>query len=390
VAADLDAVLARAIDAATRLLAQIARGPWWAPRWPQALAQPPLDWLVLPWLIGRGGGAPPQLGEAWASLTATQVALMAGDDQQRAFDFLVANLDGKHRLGMRDASRYGDDAFRARLLGLVSAYPRRANVDGRMMVRTDPPGLVRAVLSHLGFQGYVGVIGELLIVAHDSETVDAAAAQQWAATATPPWYFEIGITVPFCDAAARLAARTDINHALDLLDVWEGPPARTGLIDAPEAVLARLVRQDPERAVAFVASRPTERRRIRFARHLLRWGTMPAAAVSLFERLLARRNHHIDLALAEMLATIDDAAWFERAWPGLTRKRPLAIAVTMAPALRRLRDHGDGAAAEQVRDRLVPVMRAGVAERGFDPVDVLDAWSAPGLPTCTPFGHELP
>jgi hypothetical protein len=72
------------------------------------------------------------------------------------------------------------------------------------------------------------------------------------------------------------------------------------------------------------------------------------------------------------------------------RKRPLAIAVAFAHALRRLRDGGRGERAEALRTQSLPALERGVPERGFSATDLLDAFSAPNVPTGTPFGAELP
>lgn len=385
-----DLALARSIDAAGRLLARQAELLWRhepAVHWPEPLAAPPLDRRLLGYLLGRGGRPVPALPDTGQTLTLEVMALLGAGDDAGAVAFTLAH---QSEMWATEVSQFGATTAVDCLVDEAIATGALLGCDSRMLARTRQPEALFELMGRHGWDMETGFIGELVIRGRDAGRPHDLAEARWAALATPPWYFEAPRSVPFQDAVVRLAARGDMQHALDLLDVWEGPGVRTGFRDGPEAVIARLVRTDAERAVALVSTRPTQRRRIAWAHHMLRWDVMPAAAVSFFDALLARGNDQIDLALAGSLATLDDPGWLERAWPGVTRKRPLAIAATFARPLRRLRDRGQPERAEALRDRLAPVLAAGAPERPFAPLDLLDAFSAPGLPPGTPFGLDLP
>ncbi|MBE7451243.1 MAG: hypothetical protein HS111_20815 [Kofleriaceae bacterium] len=387
----VEPALTRAVDAAGRLLARHCDAEWvtYTRLWPGALAEAPLDWRALPWLVGRGQAKLPALTSSDAALRAEVIASIGAGDAPAVMAVLDQHRSHLHVLF--DASQYAAPALVEIIIDYLTASgPGTPDVDGRMLAQTRRPDALLGLFTNLRYHAAIGAFSELVIRGRDVGTPQQRAEALWAAYSPSLGHYAASSSVEGRDATVRLAARQDMSLALELLDYWEQAWPFRAFRDAVEATLARLVRSDAARAVEFVARARTVRRQISWSRHLLRWGALPAETAPFFERLLARHSAQIDLALAGNFTALDDSAWLERTWPGVALQRPLSIAVTFAPALRRLRATGGHERAESIRAQLLPLLAAGQAESAADPLDVLDAFSAPGLPACTPFGDQLP
>lgn len=364
----------RAVSAAMRLLDGVARG--------SALSRVRIE--LAAWLVGSGGGSPPNLPDPADDLHARLAALLGARLDEAAEAFLADHLPrvpGERLLftactlaGDRMADTLVDLAHR-----LGSAW-----FSGPMLARTTRPDRLMALFDSPRGRHAIATVGELVIDGRDRGAPSADAEARWAAIAAEPSY-TFSYMSEYCDAAIRIVVRQDLDEAIELLSVFEEPDKPGRVFDGAHAVLARLVRQDADRAVALATEAESSQDKAIRLGGLAWWFELPDAAGPLIERLLRERDPYVVLSLIR-----DGAAcrqpWLGRALASAANESPIEVADRLALGVHALRVAGRDQEAEQVREQLLPILvSASHGVDGISPLDLFDVVSAPGRPPMAPW-----
>jgi hypothetical protein len=191
----------------------------------------------------------------------------------------------------------------------------------------------------------------------------------------------------FRDTWLRIVARESLDAGLDLLLTLEKDWGRDNVLDGARAVLARLVRADPERASGVVARSTDPWDRLAWLETLSWWFELPAAAEPILRDLLNVGDPDIDIQLARALTSARALPWLDRALTTAEAHPPLERARDLAPGVSQLRAAGLQDEAERVRDRLLRLLPERGGQPGVvAPRDLFDTLSASGLPALVPWG----
>jgi hypothetical protein len=223
----------------------------------------------------------------------------------------------------------------------------------------------------------VATVCELVIRGRDTKLPVRDVEDRWTklnARDVHPGYLE-----PFRSAQLRLAAREDMERAIEMMLELAEPWGYDGQDDGTMAVLARLVRTDPDRACAIAASREDPANRVSWLDPLVAWFELPGPAEPVVDELLALDPLDDAMTLASLMIVSRSPARLERALAKVAHEPADAFLAGLPLSIALLRDAGLDADADAARDRVFAVV-ADPATR-----DLFDTLSAPGRPPLVPW-----
>jgi len=338
------------------------------------------------WLVGNAGGQAPRFANPTDDLHVRLAVALGAGDFDAAESLLIAYLptpEGDKLLF--HACHLAGTMMADRLIEIAHRYPDNW-FNGRMLTSTSQPARLLALFDNQPTLGHAIITtGELVVVGRDAGAPIAGAEERWAAV--------VGDQLShmhdprFRDTWLRIAARESLDTAVDLLmrlaDGW----GRDTIVDGVSAVLARLVRQDPERAAAVVASSVAPWDRLAWFETLTWWFDLPAPAEPILHELLNLGDPEINLVLARILTSARAPQWLDHALMTAETQPPLERARELAPGIFQLRAAGLHDEAERVRNRVLPLLPEHPDTPGdVAPRDLFDTLSAPGLPALVPWG----
>lgn len=373
----MTAHLNRAGDAAVRVLQARARGA----------DLDLIDLQVAAWTAGKAGRRPPALPDLKEDLHVRQAAAFGAGDDEAAFALLVKHMStaaGEHLLMY--ACHLVGDRCADQLLELAARDPA-VWFSGRMLVRTHDPIRLLALVDATKLESHiVSTVCELAIHGRDTQRRVVEIEQRWAAlndARQRPEYLRA-----FREAELRVAAREDMEEAVDLLDSHADAWGYDQQDEGTEAVLGRLVRIDPTRACEIVADRDDPANQIAWLRPLVRWFGLPGAAQPIVDELLVREPSEDDVLLLSPLIFARAFDRLDRLLPRLGNVPADELAAAAPVAIARLRDAGFDDDAESARDRILSTLGDRSKSGGVAPQDLLDALSAAGRPPLVPWRPE--
>ncbi|HEY6035157.1 MAG TPA: hypothetical protein VIV58_12875, partial [Kofleriaceae bacterium] len=228
-----------------------------------------------------------------------------------------------------------------------------------------------------------GTIGELYIRGVDAGRIAPEVEARWAALN------EIGKQpgeiADYRDAELRLLARTDLGQAeiimLSYARSWGYDKQDAGT----EAVLARLVRSDPERASAIVAGREDPENRVEWLDPLMQGHLLPASSERIVDALLELSSLESVYALARIL--IKGRAWsrLERALANIAADPALDVASGVGTGVTRLWEAGLEEDAERAHGMVVEILGDRGVPGEVPPRDLFEVTAAPRHPPLVPW-----
>jgi hypothetical protein len=337
------------------------------------------------WAVGASGGTPPRLSDPAEDLQARLAAMLGAGDHAASEAFLIEHMPTPpgEKLIFSACSLAGD-AMADRLIELAHRF-HSPWFFGPMLTRTTQLDRLLALFpDRLGGHG-VHTVGELVIAGRDAGAPIAAAEARWAPLAAQP-HWNLSYLPEYRDIAVRIKAREDLEEAIDLLETFEDAERPGRVFEGAQAVLARLVLQDPSRAAAVAADAVSPQDRVVRLQGLTWWFELPDVAEPLVDELLGERDPYVELSLVDILANCGAPSWLERALANAASQPPLEVADQLALAVHALRVAGRHDDAERVRDQLLPALAAQpIAPGTIAPRDLFEVISAPGRPTLAPW-----
>jgi hypothetical protein len=343
-----------------------------------------MDLQLAAWAAGLAGRRPPPLPDPTEDLHVRQAAAFGARDDEAGFAILAEHIstDAGNKLLIHACHLVGDRCADT-LLEHAAQHPD-VWFSGPMLVRTRQPLRLLALADASGIQTHiVNTIGELAIRGRDTGSTVREVEERWAELNRPS--VDPGYLSGFRNAQLRIAAREDMEYAIE----WTQEHARGWGYDAQddgtEAVLGRLVRVDPERACRIVAGREDPENRLSWLWPLVRWFELPVAAESIVDELFAHEPPVDPIALAQTLIMAHSWDRLDRALAQIEPTQLPELATSVAVAIARLRDAGLHDDAEIARARVLMTLGARATEGVVSPRDLLDVLSAPGRPPLVPW-----
>ncbi len=256
------------------------------------------------WILGAYGETCAVPRDAVEALHVAVAALAGAGDDDAALTYLESHLaDGDagrlldsacHRMGSRCADRLTEIAHR---------HPGRAFA-GRMLATVSEPERLLALLPQTPARSAnaIDTVAELVIRGRDEGQRITAAERAWERIAT----VEPTHSHAYRDTSLRIAAREDLERALDKLREFGDEWGRTEIEDGARAVLDRLVQSDPERATHVVTESQDPRDRVAWLEALAWWFELPVAAGAVVDALLDIGDDQLDLSVAAILVGAND------------------------------------------------------------------------------------
>jgi hypothetical protein len=240
-------------------------------------------------------------------------------------------------------------------LAWIERHPG-AYFDGPMLADTmHPERLLALVPAADRPDGHaVRTIAEIVIAGRDRNAPVDAAETRWAAiVAKAPDALNA-----YRDGLLRIVARESLDRAATMLcdlGEWWG---REKIGDGARAVLERMARVDPARAVAILATGGSPWNGVVWIEGVTASGLLIAEARDLVDELLAHGDAKVHLVLARALAATAELERLDRALHSSAIHGADALARALAPAVRRARRAGRTAIADAVRQRALAAIRA--------------------------------
>jgi hypothetical protein len=344
-----------------------------------------MDLQLAAWAVGKAQLRLPSLPDPEEDLPVRQAAAFGAGDDEAGFAILAENISlyEGHKLLMYACHLVGDRCADT-LLEHAARHPG-VWFSGSMLTRTRDPLRLLALADASEIESHiVDTVGELLIRGRDAGSSIPEIEQRWAELNTP--VARPGYLAGFRDLELRVAAREDMESAIRWMQEYAGPWGYDTQHWGNLAVLARLVRTDPERACRIVASREDPANRVSWLWPLVRWHELPAAAEPMIDNLLAEDVVDVDVAGA-----LIDARSFDRLARALAKVDPsdaFALVAAVARPIASLRDAGLIDDAEAVRDRVQSLLPQTAPPGEVAPRDLLDVLSAPERPPLVPWNPD--
>ncbi|HEY4243524.1 MAG TPA: hypothetical protein VGM88_27115 [Kofleriaceae bacterium] len=372
----------RTFDAASRLLAVSAADP---DRYNE------FDATTAAWLVGRGGGGVPTFPDRIAQLLAEMaVAFGAGRNDealQRLEEVTPIELQtGSRRLWAGAlASLLAGRVIPERLVELLRAG--KTYIAGELVAGTTRPEELLAFYGDRGDDAAYEAIGELVIRHRDAGVPLEAAEAKWRAILVGwPTGRHNYRGASLIALVIRLAVRDSIDAGIVALTTGEASYMWPKVWQGVLAVLARLVRVDPARAVRLVLGTDDPKFPPNEPSEMIRWISalawdfaLPPEAMQVVEACLGHVEPDEHVELARELVSTRDLALVDRAIAAAGEQPPPAWARALGDPTKRLREAGYFDDAELVRERVV---RLAPSE-----LDFFDMRSAVELPNLNPWQH---
>lgn len=336
------------------------------------------------WTIGSAGGQAPTLPNPSENLHVQLATLLGGG----AFTEAVAFVDQHAGTAAGDkllfsACDLAGDRIPDELVELAYRY-RDKWFAGPMLAKTTQPERLLGLFAGQPTLGHaINTVGELVIVGRDRGNPIAEAEKLWSEMLRNSAMHRHA--PEFRDTWLRIRVREGMEEAIDLLIRLANEFGRNSIFDGMTAVLARLVRDDAQRAVAIVASSPDPWDRVEWFEPLKWWFELPAPAETVLGNLFSLNDPEIDIRLARLLTSARSPEWLKRSLRSIDTYTPLERARELSPGVSQLRSGGLEDDAELVRNQLLPLLST-QSNDGVMAVDLFDTLSAPGLPALVPWG----
>ncbi len=368
--------LQRSVEAANRVLQSHAQQP----------ACTLIELELAAWTIGRAGGESSALPDASENLHVRLATMLGAGNFSSALELLDQKLstpEGDKLLF--SACDLAADKMAEQLIEIAHRHPDKW-FPGPMLARTTQPERLLALFENRPTLGHaISTIGELVIVGRDSQKPIYQAETLWAEILRNR--LSHSHDPRFRDTWLRITARGEIDEAIELLMRLANEFGRSEIFDGVTAVLARLVRNDPDRAAAIVASSADPWERLDWFEPLKWWFQLPVAAEPILRDLLSLKDSEVDIRLSRMLTSARAPEWLERSLKTASSHAPLSRAREFAPGISQLRSALLEDDAELARNQLLPLLEeAPSSQGGLAPRDLFDGLSAPGLPALVPWG----
>lgn len=338
------------------------------------------------WVIGSASGKSPQLPKPTEDLHVRLAAALGSREFDAAESLLnehIPTTEGDKLLF--SACDLAGDLMADRLIDIAYRHPNKWFL-GPMLAKTTHPERLLGLFKNRPTLGHaISTVGELVIVGRDAGSPIKEAELLWAEVLRN----RLSHThdARFRDTWLRIAVRESLENAIELLMRLANEFGRGAILDGVTAVLARLVRNDPERAVAIVAGSPDPWDRLDWFEPLKWWFELPPAAEPIVRDLLVVGNPEIDIRLARMLTSAGAPVWLERSLKTAKSQQPLELARDLAPGVSQLRSGSLHEEAERVREQVLPLLPDSAAVPWqIAPRDLFDTLSAPHLPALVPWG----
>jgi hypothetical protein len=231
------------------------------------------------------------------------------------------------------------------------------------------------------FEHMVSTVAELVVRGRDAGVMAPEIQARWGELNQRGK--QPGNVASFREAELRLAARTDMEHAIIQVDALANAWGYDEQDDGTEAVFCRLVRVDPDRACRIVARRADPANRVSWLSGLVRWHELPIETQPMVDELLARRLGGSTIALASLLILARAGDREDRALAKLRNEQALDLASGLAVSVALLRRAGLREDAELARSKVLAVI--GDRHDAQQARDLFEMLSAPDRPAMLPW-----
>lgn len=326
------------------------------------------------WQVGLAGGQVPAMPEPTEDLHVRMAALFGAGDDAAGLALLDANVstDDGYRL-LSDACHFVGDRLADELLEIGERHSD-ATTSGRMLARTRYPERLLALVDRPTTRSIaIGTVAELVVRGRDRGARCEPAERRWVELSRPEPTYE----KRYRESVLRIAVRESMDHALADLDRWTASHGHAGQSNGAIAVLARLVRDDAQRACALVAACPDPDDRLEWLEPLLWWFSVPREAEPIVDELLSAPLDD-RISLLRMLIRARDFTRLDRALALATEEPAADLALGCAAAVAQLRRAGHDDAAARARARLLPLLSDAAGD--VAPLDLFDARSGVNPP----------
>ena len=345
-----------------------------------------IDLELAAWLTGKHGVDSPSFANPARNFHVQLASAIGGKRIKEAEGPLEANLARPGGDALLIHACYLAGAIMPdQLIEICHAHPGKS-FSGQMLGRTSRPARLLELFDNQPVLGHAIItIAELVIVGRDTGTRIAEAESRWAALIQRK--ASCMHEPRFRNSWLRIAARQSITDATNLLMDLADQSGPDTLVDGARAVLARLVRESPEKACEVVSSNESPWDRAAWFDGLTWWFTLPAPAEPILRDLLNLNQPQIQLALVCSLTKSQAVPWLDRALADASLQPPLELARDLAPGIYQLRKAGLSEEAEKLRDKFLPLLPENPCDPGeVAPRDLFDILSASELPALVPWG----